>query len=134
MTATNSRRKRERENRASAGGEGEAEDDAAAGDPAGGTTPTPTPTPPPAPLKPAPPLEAFVAMPTISARPEGLADQARPVEPKPPLARLLAANESTTRNAARTTGTITSWAMRSNGSIVNGPVPRFQQLTISGPW
>ena len=60
--------------------------------------------------------------------------QARPVEPKPPLPRSLDANESTTRNAARTTGTMTSWAMRSNGSIVNAALPRFQQLTISGPW
>ncbi len=60
--------------------------------------------------------------------------QVRPVEPKPPSPRALASNEATTRNSAWTTGTITIWAMRSKGSIVNGAWPRFQQLTISGPW
>ena len=62
------------------------------------------------------------------------ADQRRPVEPKPASPRALASNEATMRNSACTTGTITIWAMRSNGSIVNALVPRFQQLTISGPW
>ena len=61
-------------------------------------------------------------------------DQPRPVEPKPPPPRSLASNDATTRNSACTTGTTTSCAMRSNGSIVNGVWPRFQQLTISGPW
>ncbi len=50
------------------------------------------------------------------------------------LPRSLASKLSTTRNSACTTGTITSWAMRSKGSIVNAALPRFQQLTISGPW
>ena len=46
----------------------------------------------------------------------------------------LASNDSTTRNSAWTTGTITSWAIRSNGCTVKAALPRFQQLTISGPW
>ena len=35
---------------------------------------------------------------------------------------------------ACTTGTMTICAMRSIGSMVNAALPRFQQLTISGPW
>ncbi len=56
------------------------------------------------------------------------------VEPKPPSPRDEASNASTRRNAACTTGTITICAMRSIGSIVKAVSPRFQQLTISGPW
>ena len=43
---------------------------------------------------------------------------ALPVEPNPPLPRSLASKLSTMRNTACTTGTTTSWAMRSNGCTV----------------
>jgi len=39
----------------------------------------------------------------------------RPVLPNPPAPRLLSANCSTTSNSTCTTGTTTSWAMRSRG-------------------
>ncbi len=76
------------------------------------------------------------AVPATPACPwrHGARPQARPVEPKPPLPRPLASNDSTSRKRACTIGTTTSWAMRSNGSIVNAAALRFQQLTISGPW
>ena len=67
-------------------------------------------------------------------RPRRAPAQARPVEPKPPAPRCDASKSSTTRKLACTTGTITSCAMRSNGCTVNAAAPRFQQLTISGPW
>ncbi len=58
----------------------------------------------------------------------------RPVLPNPPAARALSSKLSTTSNRACTTGTMTSCASRSRGCSVNGSWPRFQQLTISGPW
>ena len=61
-------------------------------------------------------------------------NQARPVEPKPPLPRAELPNASTRLNCACTTGTMTICAMRSIGWTVNGAKPRFQQLTINGPW
>ena len=62
------------------------------------------------------------------------ASYALPVEPKPPAPRDEASKLSTLRNAACTTGTMTSCAMRSIGSMMKLVAPRFQQLTISGPW
>jgi len=43
-------------------------------------------------------------------------------------------DQFTTRKLACTTGTITSCAIRSMGCTVKATLPRFQQLTISGPW
>ncbi len=60
--------------------------------------------------------------------------QPLPVLPNPPAPRSLAAKSSTISNCACTTGTITSWAMRSIASIVNGARPRFQHDTINWPW
>ena len=72
---------------------------------------------------------AFVYAGSVSRPP-----QARPVEPNPAAPRSEAPNSSTSRKLACTTGTITSCAMRSSGCTVKAAVPRFQQLTISGPW
>ncbi len=61
-------------------------------------------------------------------------NQARPVWPKPPSARRLVSNASTSSKRACTTGTNTSWAMRSPGSMVKRSRPRFQQETNNWPW
>ena len=58
----------------------------------------------------------------------------RPVLPKPPAPRALAANSSTTSNSTCTTGTTTSCAMRSSGWIVNAALPRFHTETKICPW
>ena len=63
-----------------------------------------------------------------------LAAQRLPVEPKPPAPRADCSNRRRARKLACTTGTITSCAMRSIGCTVKAASPRFQQLTISGPW
>ena len=60
--------------------------------------------------------------------------QPRPVLPKPPVPRSLAANSSTSAKSACTTGTITIWAMRSKGSMTKLSLPRFHTDTISSPW
>ena len=66
--------------------------------------------------------------------PDGLLNhQALPVLPKPPSPRSLAANSSTTLNAAWTTGTITICAIRSIGSMVNASLPRFHKETFNSP-
>src|SRR5690606_10127121 len=57
-----------------------------------------------------------------------------PVWPNPPAPRALSAKLSTSSKSACTTGTTTSCAMRSPGSIVNGSRPRFQHEIISSPW
>ncbi len=60
--------------------------------------------------------------------------QCFPVLPNPPAPRSLPANSSTMLNWACTTGTTTSWAMRSMGLMVKAAWPRFQQETKSWPW
>ena len=60
--------------------------------------------------------------------------QPLPVLPNPPGPRWLATNSSTTFNFTCTTGTTTSWAMRSIGLIVNAASDRFHSETITCPW
>lgn len=57
-----------------------------------------------------------------------------PVLPKPPAPRSLAANSSTMSKPTCRTGTTSSWAIRSKGSIVKAVSLRFQTDTISWPW
>ena len=64
----------------------------------------------------------------------GRAAQLRPELPKPPAPRSLAVNASTTSRRTCTTGTTTSCAIRSPGSIVKLAAPRFHTETISCPW
>jgi len=84
--------------------------------------------------------EALVGLNKALVRVDGQNDpsahgaQCLPVEPKPPSPRSDSPNSSTRRNAACTTGTSISCAMRSIGWITNVVWPRFQQLTISWPW
>ena len=58
----------------------------------------------------------------------------RPLWPKPPSPRALSSNSSTCVSDTCITGTITSCAMRSPGSMVKALLPRFQQDTINWPW
>ena len=70
---------------------------------------------------------------SASASSRAASDQPRPVWPNPPLPRSLAAKFSTTSNSTWTTGTTTSCAMRSPGSMRNGCAPRFQHEIMSSP-
>ncbi len=60
--------------------------------------------------------------------------QVLPLCPNPPSPRAESANSCTRSKRARTTGTRTSWAMRSPTSILKAPAPRFQHETRSWPW
>src|SRR5690606_6121353 len=57
----------------------------------------------------------------------------RPVEPKPPAPRSLGGSAPTSSTAARVTGAITSWAMRSPGSSTASSRPRLTSRTMSSP-
>ena len=63
-----------------------------------------------------------------------VAHQCLPVLPKPAAPRSLSSKESTTMKATCSTGTTTSWAMRSRGWIVKCSWPRFQVETKICPW
>ncbi len=61
-------------------------------------------------------------------------DQCLPVWPNPPSPRTDESKSVTRSSWACSTGTRTSWAMRSPISIRKGCEPRFQQETRSCPW
>src|SRR6185437_9499506 len=56
-----------------------------------------------------------------------------PVEPKPPWPRAVSSNASTSRQAACTTGAITSWAMRSPRRTTKFSGPWLTRITITSP-
>jgi hypothetical protein len=56
-----------------------------------------------------------------------------PVDPKPPLPRLVLSRDATSTMSARTTGAITIWATRIPRVIVTAALPRFASRTRISP-
>ncbi len=63
----------------------------------------------------------------------GVAEDHRPVEPKPPSPRAVASRSSTSSKRAWRTGAGTSWAMRSPRRTSNGSAPRLARITFTSP-